>query len=94
MPQLLDPRLDILPTAQKEIWPDLSAAPRLSLVLYGAQPLPSISGIVNRLISISFELIRSTKPSYVRHFRFSTARWSFKMPPIPLWFWLPRGPET
>jgi hypothetical protein len=35
MPQLLDPRLDILPTAQKEIWTDLSAAPRLSLVLYG-----------------------------------------------------------
>jgi hypothetical protein len=35
MPPLLDPRLDILPTAQKEIWPDLSAAPRLSLVLYG-----------------------------------------------------------
>jgi Nucleotidyl transferase AbiEii toxin, Type IV TA system len=35
MPQLLDPRLDILPAAQKEIWTDLSAAPRLSLVLYG-----------------------------------------------------------
>jgi hypothetical protein len=30
-----DPRLDILPDAQKEIWAALSAAPRLSFVLYG-----------------------------------------------------------
>jgi hypothetical protein len=35
MPQHFDPRLDILPAAQKEIWPALSAAPRLSFVLYG-----------------------------------------------------------
>ena len=35
MPQCFDPRLDILPQAQREIWPRLSPAPRLSLVLYG-----------------------------------------------------------
>jgi hypothetical protein len=35
MPKKFDPRLDILPDAQKEIWTSLSAAPRLSFVLYG-----------------------------------------------------------
>jgi hypothetical protein len=35
MPKCFDPRLDILPEPQKEIWPSLSAAPRLALVLYG-----------------------------------------------------------
>jgi hypothetical protein len=35
MPKCFDPQLDILPAAQKEIWASLSAAPRLSLVLYG-----------------------------------------------------------
>jgi hypothetical protein len=35
MPKRFDPRLDILPAAQKEIWASLSAAPRLSFVLYG-----------------------------------------------------------
>jgi Nucleotidyl transferase AbiEii toxin, Type IV TA system len=35
MPRRFDPRLDVLPAAQKEIWTSLSAAPRLSFVLYG-----------------------------------------------------------
>jgi hypothetical protein len=35
MPHCLDPRLDVLPAAQKEIWPQLSPAPGLSFVLYG-----------------------------------------------------------
>jgi hypothetical protein len=35
MPKCFDPRLDVLPDAQKEIWAALSAAPRLSFVLYG-----------------------------------------------------------
>jgi Nucleotidyl transferase AbiEii toxin, Type IV TA system len=34
MPQSFEPRLDILPPAQKEIWPHLSPAPHLSFVLY------------------------------------------------------------
>jgi hypothetical protein len=33
--QRLDPRLDILPAAQREIWDQLRPAPRLSFVLYG-----------------------------------------------------------
>jgi hypothetical protein len=35
MPQCLEPRLDVLPEAQQQIWASLSAAPRLSFVLYG-----------------------------------------------------------
>ncbi|VIO72868.1 hypothetical protein CI1B_45160 [Bradyrhizobium ivorense] len=34
MPQF-EPRLDILPAAQREIWPSLAAARRLKFVLYG-----------------------------------------------------------
>src|SRR5436305_13107669 len=35
MSRILDPRLDILPKAQQEIWRLLAPAPGLSLVLYG-----------------------------------------------------------
>jgi hypothetical protein len=35
MPKRFDPRLDALPSAQREIWSALSAAPHLSFVLYG-----------------------------------------------------------
>jgi hypothetical protein len=35
MPQRLEPKLDVLPTAQKEIWPSLAPAPQLDFVLYG-----------------------------------------------------------
>jgi len=35
MPRRFDPRLDVLPQAQKEIWASLSPAPHLSFVLYG-----------------------------------------------------------
>jgi hypothetical protein len=35
MPRLLEPRTDILPKAQQEIWPLLAPARNLSLVLYG-----------------------------------------------------------
>ncbi len=35
MLQCLEPRLDVLPEAQQQIWASLSAAPRLSFVLYG-----------------------------------------------------------
>ena len=33
--QWLDPRLDVLPAAQREIWDQLRPAPQLSFVLYG-----------------------------------------------------------
>ncbi|MCA6114494.1 nucleotidyl transferase AbiEii/AbiGii toxin family protein [Bradyrhizobium sp. WSM 1738] len=35
MPDQLDPRIEILPPAQKEIWPQLAPAPGLGFVLYG-----------------------------------------------------------
>lgn len=47
MPDPFEPRIEILPPAQKEIWPQLIPAPGLSLVLYGgtavALHLPSLS---------------------------------------------------
>ena len=35
MPQRLEPKLDVLPPAQKEIWMRLAPAPQLGFVLYG-----------------------------------------------------------
>jgi hypothetical protein len=35
MPKSFEPRIEILPKAQQEIWPLLALAPRLSFVLYG-----------------------------------------------------------
>lgn len=35
MPQRLEPKLRILPPAQREIWPSLAPAPHLNFVLYG-----------------------------------------------------------
>src|SRR5665213_809858 len=35
MPPCLEPRLDVLPAAQKEIWTSLAPATRLNFVLYG-----------------------------------------------------------
>ena len=35
MPRVFDPQLNILPTAQREIWEHLKPAPALSFVLYG-----------------------------------------------------------
>lgn len=35
MPDPFEPRIEILPPAQKEIWPQLASAPDLSFVLYG-----------------------------------------------------------
>jgi hypothetical protein len=35
MPQYLEPKLEVLPAAQREIWTSLAAAPHLNFVLYG-----------------------------------------------------------
>ncbi len=35
MPQRLDPKLDVLPAAQRELWPRLAPATDLNFVLYG-----------------------------------------------------------
>jgi hypothetical protein len=56
MPQHFDPRLDILPAAQKEIWPALLASPRLSFVLYGGT---AIALHLGHRQSVDFDLFRA-----------------------------------
>jgi hypothetical protein len=56
MPKRFDPRLDILPDAQKELWPQLSAAPRLSFVLYGGT---AIALHLGHRQSVDFDFFRS-----------------------------------
>jgi Nucleotidyl transferase AbiEii toxin, Type IV TA system len=51
-----DPRLDVLPDAQKEIWAGLSPAPRLSFVLYGGT---AIALQLGHRQSIDFDFFRA-----------------------------------
>jgi nucleotidyltransferase AbiEii toxin of type IV toxin-antitoxin system len=56
MPQCLEPRFEVLPAAQKEIWPRLSPAPRLSFVLYGGT---AIALHLGHRQSIDFDFFRA-----------------------------------
>lgn len=56
MPTYLDPRLDILPKAQREIWAELSPAPRLGFVLYGGT---AIALHLGHRQSVDFDFFRS-----------------------------------
>jgi hypothetical protein len=56
MPKRFDPRLDILPIAQKELWPHLSAAPQLSFVLYGGT---AVALHLGHRQSVDFDFFRS-----------------------------------
>ena len=56
MPGRLDPRLDILPKAQQEIWPLLAPASRLSFVLYGGT---AVALHLGHRTSIDFDFFRS-----------------------------------
>jgi hypothetical protein len=56
MPGNLDPRIDVLPKAQQEIWPLLSPAPRLSFVLYGGT---AVALHLGHRVSIDFDFFRS-----------------------------------
>ena len=56
MPRRFEPRLDILPQAQKEIWSHLSPAPHLSFVLYGGT---AIALHLGHRRSIDFDLFRA-----------------------------------
>jgi hypothetical protein len=56
MPKRFDPRLDVLPDAQKEIWAALSAAPRLSFVLYGGT---AIAIHLGHRQSVDFDFFRT-----------------------------------
>ena len=56
MPDLFDPRIEILPPAQKEIWPQLVAAPDLSFVLYGGT---AVALHLGHRISIDFDFFKA-----------------------------------
>ncbi|WP_454632828.1 nucleotidyl transferase AbiEii/AbiGii toxin family protein [Bradyrhizobium cenepequi] len=52
----LEPKLDILPAAQKEIWSSLSPAPSLGFVLYGGT---AIALHLGHRESLDFDFFRS-----------------------------------
>src|SRR6266446_1142284 len=56
MPQRLDPKFDVLPAAQQQIWNTLAAAPRLGFVLYGGT---AIALHLGHRRSIDFDFFRS-----------------------------------
>src|SRR5262245_60249590 len=65
MPKRFDPRLDILPDAQRELWPQLSAAPRLSFVLYGGTAVALHLGH-RQSVDFDFFPVRSTRQGRTR----------------------------
>jgi hypothetical protein len=56
MPDSFEPRTEILPRAQQEIWPLLAPAPRLSLVLYGGT---AIALHLGHRVSVDFDFFRT-----------------------------------
>jgi hypothetical protein len=56
MPQRLDPKLGVMPPAQREIWTDLAQAPQLNFVLYGGT---AIAPHVGHRESLDFDFFRS-----------------------------------
>lgn len=56
MPDRFEPRIDILPPAQKEIWPQLAPAPELSFVLYGGT---AVALHLGHRVSIDFDFFNS-----------------------------------
>jgi hypothetical protein len=56
MPDLFDPRIEILPQAQKEIWPQLAPAPDLSFVLYGGT---AVALHLGHRVSIDFDFFKA-----------------------------------
>ena len=56
MPDWFEPRIDILPPAQKEIWSQLAPAPGLSFVLYGGT---AVALQLGHRTSIDFDFFKS-----------------------------------
>jgi hypothetical protein len=56
MPPCLEPKLDVLPSAQREIWPSLAPAPQLNFVLYGGTAIVLHLG---HRESLDFDFFRS-----------------------------------
>jgi hypothetical protein len=58
MSACFDPKLDIMPKAQRQIWPLLSPAPRLSFVLYGGT---AVALHLGHRASVDFDFFRSSR---------------------------------
>src|SRR6266481_4161142 len=56
MPRCLEPKLDILPAAQRQIWTSLAPAPHLNFVLYGGT---AIALHLGHRESLDFDFFRS-----------------------------------
>lgn len=56
MPQCLEPKLEVLPAAQREIWTSLVPAPQLNFVLYGGT---AIALHLGHRASVDFDFFRS-----------------------------------
>jgi len=56
MPACLEPRIEILPKAQQEIWPLLAPAPGLSFVLYGGT---AVALHLGHRVSVDFDFFRT-----------------------------------
>jgi Nucleotidyl transferase AbiEii toxin, Type IV TA system len=56
MSQCLEPKLDVLPAAQKEIWTSLAPAPHLDFALYGGT---AIALHLGHRASVDFDFFRS-----------------------------------
>jgi len=56
MPDSFEPKTEILPKAQQEIWPLLSPAPKLSFVLYGGT---AVALYLGHRISVDFDFFRA-----------------------------------
>jgi hypothetical protein len=56
MPQRLEPKLGVLPPAQREIWTSLAPAPRLNFVLYGGT---AVALHLGHRESLDFDFFRS-----------------------------------
>jgi hypothetical protein len=56
MPDRFDPRIGILPPAQREIWPQLAPAPDLAFVLYGGT---AVALHLGHRVSIDFDFFKA-----------------------------------
>jgi hypothetical protein len=56
MPDPFEPRIEILPPAQREIWPQLAPAPNLSFVLYGGT---AVALYLGHRVSIDFDFFKA-----------------------------------
>jgi len=65
MPKCFEPRLDVLPPAQRDIWPQLEPVARLSFVLYGGT---AVALCLGHRMSLDFDFFRD-KPLDKEHLR-------------------------